>query len=192
MNRILVWGTGGEYNKYFNCLKLLEFKGQISVIGVTSDDQDGYTVIDGWPFLAKSEIEFLDFDYCVVALEDMSVMFSETEKYNISKSKLIPMRVLSIPNIDFNEYIKLKESAPSIFSPNCWAGLCYHKLGLEFMSPTINMFEDLDDFNKLMMNLDEAMRNPVKFAGYGYENNLKRDYPIGVIGGGKSRYFTAF
>jgi uncharacterized protein (DUF1919 family) len=192
MNRILVWGTGIEYNNYFNCIKFLEQKGQMSVIGVTSDDLNMHTVIDGYPFFSKSEIPFLDFDYCVVAMREMSRMFPEAEKYNISKSRLIPLRALAIPNIDFDEYIKLKERAVSIFSSNCWAGACYHRLGLEFLSPTINMFESADDFNRLMMNLDEALHSPVKFIRYDRDANSKIDYPIGAIRVGNSDILLHF
>ena len=34
---------------------------------------------------------------------------------------------------------RLKNKDFSLFSPNCYAGLIYHRLGLQFMSPTINM-----------------------------------------------------
>ena len=34
---------------------------------------------------------------------------------------------------------KNKNTDFSLFSPNCFAGIIYHRLGLEFKSPTINM-----------------------------------------------------
>lgn len=181
MYNILIWGTGHEYNTYFNCIRLLELKGQISVVGITSNDKDINTSIDNYSFVQKEDVNSLDFDYCIVAMENMSLMINEAECIGIEKSKLIPIRVLSIPNFDFNEYIKLKNSHLTIFSPNCWAGLCYHKLGLEFLSPTINMAENVDDFNKLMLNLDMYMSYPVEFVETRYEPNLKRDYPVGRL-----------
>lgn len=42
----------------------------------------------------------------------------------------------------------------SLFSPNCYAGLIYHRLGLEFMSPTINlMFPSKKQYLKFVSNL---------------------------------------
>lgn len=181
MHNILIWGTGREYNKYFNCIRILELKEQISIVGITSNDKDISTSIDNYPFVQKKDINSLDFDYCIVAMGNMSLIINEAESLGIEKSKLIPIRVLSIPNIDFNEYIKLKNSHLTIFSPNCWAGVCYHRLGLEFLSPTINMFEDRDDFNKLMLNIDTYMSYPVEFVETRYERILKRYYPVGRI-----------
>lgn len=181
MYNVLIWGTGREYNNYFNCIRLLELKGQISIVGITSNDKDINTSIDNYPFVQKEDINSLDFDYCIVAMANMLSVIKEAENLGIEKSKLIPIRVLSIPNIDFNEYIKLKNSFLTIFSPNCWAGICYHKLGLEFLSPTINMWENVDDFNKLMLSIDIYMSCPVEFAETGYEPNLKREYPIGLL-----------
>lgn len=53
MYNILIWGTGHEYNNYFNCIRLLELKEQISIVGITSDDKDINTSIDGYPFVKK-------------------------------------------------------------------------------------------------------------------------------------------
>ena len=181
MYNVLIWGTGNEYNTYFNCIRLLELKGQISVVGVTSNDKDINSSIDNYPFVHKDDIYSLDFDYCIVAMANMSLMINEAECLGIEKSKLIPIRVLSIPNVDFNEYIKLKNSSLTIFSPNCWAGICYHRLGLEFLSPTINMFENPEDFNKLMLNLDTYMSYPVEFVEIRYDPFLKGSYPIGRL-----------
>ena len=159
----------------------MELKEQISIVGVTSNDQNITTSIDDYPFVKKEDVNSLNFDYCIVAMANMTLIFNEAENLGIQKSKLIPIRVLSIPNIDFNEYIKLKNSDLTIFSRNCWAGLCYHRLGLEFLSPTINMFESENDFNKLMLNLDAYMSYPVEFAGTKYSETQKREYPLGRL-----------
>ena len=42
----------------------------------------------------------------------------------------------------------------SIISMNCTGGILYHDLGLEFLSPTINMFFRAEDFIKFCENLD--------------------------------------
>lgn len=49
---------------------------------------------------------------------------------------------------------KLKNSDFSIFSPNCYAGLMYHRLGLPFTSPTINMcFPEKKQYLKFVSNI---------------------------------------
>lgn len=182
MYNILIWGTGYEYNNYFNNIRLLELKGQISVVGITSNDKEINTFIDNYPFVHKENIKSLNFDYCIVAMRgNIPHIINEAESLGIEKSKLIPIRALSIPNIDFNEYIKLKKSDLTIFSRNCWAGLCYHRLGLEYLSPTINMWEKEDDFNKLMLNLDTYMPYSVEFVETYYDTYENREYPIGRL-----------
>lgn len=50
MYNVIIWGTGHEYNNYINCLRLLELKRQISVVGITSNDKDINISIDNYPF----------------------------------------------------------------------------------------------------------------------------------------------
>lgn len=182
MYKVLIWGTGAEYSIYFNCIKLLELKKEIKIVGVTSNDIDIKNSIDGYPFFRKEEISSLQFDYCIIAIKNMNTIVNEAKELGMSEEQLIPVRVLSIPNFVFCDYIKLKKSNISIFSPNCWAGICYHTLGMKFLSPTINMFEDLNDFNELMLHLDDYLKMPIKLEGYLYEEALKRMYPVGKIG----------
>ena len=58
------------------------------------------------------------------------VSFGETHYYEVF------IRELGIEVVDLN----LRKNPPSIFSKNCWGGLTYHSLDLEFTSPFINMF----------------------------------------------------
>lgn len=66
---------------------------------------------------------------------------------------------------------------PTIISCNCIGGVLYHELGLQFMSPTINLWLDCPDFIKLCENLEYYFSLPVKE----YDGPLECDYPLGVI-----------
>lgn len=183
MYNIIIWGTGRWYETYFNSLKLQELIGSINVLAITSDDKNIKTTIDGYPFLSIENALTLDFDYCLLAIDKPHFVFQAVEQLGLArltKDKFIPMRVLLIPNFDFEKYINLKESNLSILSSNCWAGICYHRLGLEFLSPTINMFFDCRDFNKFMKNLDYYLDLPIEFVEMCCETNTQ--YPIGLIG----------
>ncbi|MCH5251299.1 MAG: DUF1919 domain-containing protein [Lachnospiraceae bacterium] len=185
MYNVIVWGSGLCYETYFNSLKLQELIGSIKVLAIISDDRDIRNSLDGYPCLPLVDALTLDFDYCLLAIDNTGVIFQSIERLGLSgltKDKFIPMRVLQIPNFDFGKYIALKESNLSILSSNCWAGVCYHRLGLEFMSPTINLFFDDHDFTKFMKNLDYYLSLPVEFVEMRFETNLQRDYPIGLIG----------
>lgn len=52
----------------------------------------------------------------------------------------------------------------SLFSPNCFAGIIYHRLGMEFKSPTINMlFPVKKQYLKFISNLKYYLRQNLEF-----------------------------
>lgn len=79
-----------------------------------------------------------------------------------------------------NNYYKnnIKNKDFTIFSSNCTGGVLYHDLGLKFLSPTINLYMNCEDFIKFC-------EDPKKYFSYEieqYTGDIKRDYPIGVLG----------
>ena len=57
-----------------------------------------------------------------------------------------------------NKRKKLKNNDPSIIAYNCNGGIIYHDLGLQFLSPTINMgFDDPKNYIKMASNLKYYM-----------------------------------
>mgnify|MGYP000739008681 CR=1 FL=1 len=66
----------------------------------------------------------------------------------------------------------------TILTPNCLGGVLYHKLGLRFNSPTINLWMFPKDFYKFVLNLNYYVLQDV------YSINSKRNYPVGQIGEG--------
>lgn len=184
MYNVVIWGTGEIYRQCFASLKLQELAGVVKVVAVMSNDIGAKPSIGDYSLISKEDISALDFDYCLVALDDMNTVLKETNQLGIAKDKLIAMRVFLLPHFDFNKYIFIKESRPTILSRNCWAGMCYHRLGLEFLSPTINMFFSGHDFNKFVANLDYYLSLPVELVEMRYQEILKWDYPICRLGEG--------
>lgn len=182
MYRVIIWGTGHYYNKFFNVLQLQEMRKAVTVVAVISNDGDIKDCIDGYPFVRKEEVNTLEFDYCLVAIDNFQAIMQEADCLGIPREKLIPLRVLAIPYFDFEKYITIKESNLTIFSCNCWGGSCYHYFGLPFLSPTINMFFDSAEYNRFLARLDYYLSLPVQFVETRYESNLKRDYPVGLLG----------
>ncbi|MDE7432304.1 MAG: DUF1919 domain-containing protein, partial [Lachnospiraceae bacterium] len=50
-----------------------------------------------------------------------------------------------------------------------------------FKSPFINMFFIASDFNKLMKKFDYYLTVPLEFEKMDFDNNLKREYPVGRL-----------
>lgn len=151
--RVLVWGLGGIYNTYVNLLKYYSEKNQFSIVGVTAKSvPSGYTYIDGWPLLKKENINKLDFDYILVMSKEhyFDILNDTLGLYSISSERVLPYKILSIPNFDFCEYIMIKKSKITIFSNNCWGGMLYHSLGVECISPFKNLSLSAEDYLKFL------------------------------------------
>ncbi|MCR5204105.1 MAG: DUF1919 domain-containing protein [Lachnospiraceae bacterium] len=63
----------------------------------------------------------------------------------------------------------------TLFTSDCMAGLIYHTMGRQFLSPTINMSIKDEDFLKLLMDLQYYFSQEIRFVDSQY-------YPIGYIG----------
>lgn len=73
---------------------------------------------------------------------------------------------MTLPEIDFNKYLKLYNNTPTVISSNCAGGLLLHTLGLEFKTPFIDLWMKHDDFIKILNNLPKYLNSPIKKLGY--------------------------
>lgn len=71
---------------------------------------------------------------------------------------------------------KLKNKDFSIICSNCIGGVIYNNLGLEFLSPTINLFFTQEDFIKFAINLKYYLSLELEFI----DNN--KSYPVAKLG----------
>lgn len=70
----------------------------------------------------------------------------------------------------------LKSSEFTIISNNCTAGFIYHDLGIEFQSPTINLFFPPEDYLEFAQNFQYYKNcNLIELE------DTDRSYPVGVI-----------
>ncbi len=59
--------------------------------------------------------------------------------------------------------IKLKNKDFSILCSNCIGGEIYNRLGMKFLSPTINMWQSQSDFIKFALNTEYYIKQPLCF-----------------------------
>jgi len=76
------------------------------------------------------------------------------------------------------EYVnKYRGSNLTIVSCNCIGGVLYHELGLQFLSPTINLYMNCEDFIKFCEKMDYYLSlEMVEYTG-----EIARDYPLGSL-----------
>lgn len=72
---------------------------------------------------------------------------------------------------------KLHNQDFTILSQNCIGSIMYHDLGQKFMSPTINMKFDANDWIKFLKGVNKYLNSSITFI-----DNPKVTYPTGYIG----------
>ena len=72
---------------------------------------------------------------------------------------------------------KLKNTTPTIISSNCNGEYWYYDMKLKFLSPTINLSFDMNDYVKMLENLHWYMEQPI----LPYEDN-RFEFPTGMLG----------
>ena len=72
---------------------------------------------------------------------------------------------------------RLKNINPTIISSNCNGEFIYHDMNLKFLSPTINLSFNMNDYVKMLENLEWYMKQPITK----YEDP-RFDYPTGMLG----------
>lgn len=95
-------------------------------------------------------------------------------KQGLNKKIIVPIRRM------LNKR-KLKRADISIISSNCIGGCISHDLGLRFLSPTINLFFDAEDYIKFVENLEFYSKLQVG------ECRCDKDYPVGELGEGNDK-----
>lgn len=74
--------------------------------------------------------------------------------------------------------LRLRNKHFSIICPNCIGGNIYHRLGLQFLSPTINCFTSQDEFIRMVRNLRHYMSCDLVFPE---SLNKNKQFPVGLI-----------
>lgn len=77
-----------------------------------------------------------------------------------------------------NHRARFSGKIPTILSCNCTGGVLYHDLGLQFTSPTINLYMRFPDFLRFLEHLEYYLTLHIT----PYEGDIKRDYPLGRLG----------
>lgn len=83
-------------------------------------------------------------------------------------------------NIENRKRLKNKEI--SIISTNCIGGVLSHDLGLQFKSPTVNLFFRAEDFIKFCENLEYYMSIDRFVECYDEKIIEDRTYPVAYLG----------
>ena len=189
MEKCLLLGSDEVFFRYYNLIRAYERQGAFEVTGVSfthrMDSTMFYADVLGYRNILPEELD-LQPDWRIIVLADGELSGELTgmlAEVGIAENRIIPYRVLLLWDLDFGRYLALKDDPPTIFADNCLGGLLYHRLGLKFMSPFINMWMDPADYLKFLEQPREYMNREVTCLGEEYEEVQARNYPVGDLGG---------
>lgn len=138
MYNIYIYGAGQKYNQFMAIYH--KYSDQLNVIGIVTTERSIYSYIDGIPMIQADDMEFDCVEYIIIAADAWHEISQDLLNRGCCKDKIIRSHIFFLPNFDWEEYLSLKKSQLSILSNCCLGGMLYRKLGLEMLSPTINMF----------------------------------------------------
>jgi len=180
--KIVLWGSTLEYENYVRCIEPEVLKGYLEIIGLVFNDGNGLKSWDGLTVIQIEELPYIDTDFIIDMIQIQREFVDKIKTLlNLDNRKIIPVSVFNIPGFDFVRYLRLKLSQISIISAHCWGGMVYNYLGLEFLSPLINMYEEPGDFIKLADSLAKYMAMDVEIVDSMYDEGLKHFFPIGQV-----------
>ena len=79
--------------------------------------------------------------------------------------------------------LRLKNRRPTIIASNCIGTFIYYDMKIKYLSPTINLSFDMNDYVRFLENLEWYLQQPV----VPYEDD-RFDYPCGMIGDVEIRF----
>lgn len=176
MYRCLVWGTGKIFYNNVNLLKAFELLGKISVGAITGNRWKND--IAGYTFISQEELSIIDYDIVIIMSDKKHEIEMEAINLGFNVNQIVTYQMLHIPNVDISKYMELKKSNPTIFAMNCWGGITYHQLGLEFTSPFINMYLKEQDFIQFLNNPQYYMDLHLELKETLHNPKLKIDFPV--------------
>lgn len=181
MYRCLLWGAGRIFNQNINMIKYHTTTKDIDIMGVTASGIPLNTY--GIPYYSIEEINTLQFDLVVVMSDDKFLQIKDVAlSFGIDKNDILSYRVFALPNFNIERYLNIKRNPPTIFANNCWGGVTYNHLALEFCSPFVNMAVLDEDYLRFLEDPKQYIGKALVFKGTGIEPNLKTEFPICTCG----------
>ena len=187
--KVIIWFQSPQFSILSFALGVLNRRyGTISVLGLTNvppstnmKNKSLGVVID------KHELRSLEYDIIIVSGQDTSMtpVLNEAFTLGLDVDKIVLDRTVCIPGFSMERYKKLRRSKLSIVSQNCWGGLIYHSFGLQFLSPTINLYIAERDFLKILDDLKLYLDSELRFYSTNFDETSQHEYPILSLGSSK-------
>ena len=189
--KCIIWGMGVEYENLLNQIMFEILKKNISVEAIVCREKDKYCLKrDGFRIVQSSELNAIEFDYLIIASKAFyREIRKEANAIGIEDDRIIDGQKMLLPLFDFRQYVNLLKNPITILSDDCWGGEVYHRLGLPFTSPLINVYWDKEEYIRFI-------QDPLFYLGTELtivsDGRMPDAYPIGRLGDGKRSVILKF
>lgn len=179
MKKVILWGSRLEYDIYCKFFEVEVLKSNIKIEALVLNEEAMFSFIDGIEVIGVEDLLNRQFDYLInMNRQEPQTVRRILELLKIPLEKVIPAKVFRLPAFDWERYIKVREGKVSIIANHCWGGYTYNSLGMQFLSPFINMFVAPDDYLRLLGRFEYYINAPLHYLREGYEETLKKSYPV--------------
>lgn len=180
MRKVIIWGTGEQYDDVMLHLKAEIIQNKIEIAALVSSFRESISYLDGKRIVLPEKIKDYEFDYLIIAnKEHEKEIIKHAFELGVDGKKIISCRGMCNNLFDFDRYVKILESNISIVSDECWGGVVSNTLGIQFNSPFVNLYiYSDDDYYKLVSNIQYYLNQPLALLSESTEINSA----IGCIG----------
>ena len=186
------WGHGISLRPALNALA--KIYDDVNFLGIVVTNNEDAVKSKESNIIEKKNLKNLDIDlvlFCEIEEDFLNSnresnfvsALKEASRFGIDADKFVLDRTVLVPNFTLEKYKKLRHSRLSILSLNCFGGLLYHRFGLPFLSPTINMFTSEEGFLKFLKNPVDNVGKELNFVRTAFNETLNIEYPVFEIGG---------
>ena len=170
--KVVFFGIGSAYQKI---LADIEDFNIIPLALIDNDPKKYGTEVNGIKIISPESLGQLAYDLIVLATPYYNEMEKQLQRFEIPKNKILRLGTSYSFNSSIVETLdaqqKLTNKNFSLISDNCWGGLVYSWLGIQFQSPFINLIVENDDYLKLLGNLEYYLTSELTF------NTKKAQFP---------------
>lgn len=178
--KVAIWGIGKDYELLRNILNNHGGNVSLEIIALISSKKESFNTMDGIDVIQPSEIKNYSYDYIIIANElRYAEILNQALKLDIQRKNILYSKVYKYPLFDVQRYFNILEGQISIISEDCWAGILYSSIGMEFLSPFINTAINREGYFDLITNPRKFLTQELDIV----ENGNIHTFPMGSLDG---------
>lgn len=178
--RLVFCGIGKAFHSIIQDLASIDY----TVVGLLDNDTQKHgSRLDGIEITPIQSIKKIEYDYIVLATPFYADIVRQLIEAGIDDNSLVRLgAAYSFGCSIFETYAaqqKLQNHNFTLVSNDCWGGILYSWLGIQFRTPFINLLVPPKDYITLAGDIEYFLSQDLLF----HAKNQKNTYPVGTLDG---------